>query len=79
MPSPCSRCRDNSRHCLVHPTSGRCSECIDYSVKCDLVVTQPKWNRLNRDKKKLQDQLHQAQEETVTAHSRELRLHQQLA
>ncbi|KAF2192699.1 hypothetical protein K469DRAFT_317348 [Zopfia rhizophila CBS 207.26] len=53
MPSPCSRCRDNGRRCLVHPALGRCSECINRSVKCDLVVTQPEWNQLDRDKKKL--------------------------
>ncbi|KAF2188444.1 hypothetical protein K469DRAFT_767244 [Zopfia rhizophila CBS 207.26] len=79
MPSPCSRCRNNGRRCLVHPTSGCCSECINHSIKCNLVVTQPEWNWLDRDKKKLQDQLRQAQEETVAARSQELRLHQQLA
>ncbi|KAF2182899.1 hypothetical protein K469DRAFT_222365 [Zopfia rhizophila CBS 207.26] len=79
MPSPCSRCRDNDLQCLVNPASGRCSECVDRNVKCDLVVTQPEWNRLDRDKKKLQEQLRRAQEETVAARSRELRLHRQLA
>ncbi|KAF2179119.1 hypothetical protein K469DRAFT_322608 [Zopfia rhizophila CBS 207.26] len=60
MPSPCSRCRDNGRRCLVHLASRRCSECIDRNVKCDLVVTQPEWNRLDRDKERLQRQLEKA-------------------
>ncbi|KAF2181550.1 hypothetical protein K469DRAFT_792018 [Zopfia rhizophila CBS 207.26] len=65
MPSPCSRCRDNGRCCLVHLSSGRCSECIDRNTKCDLVVTQPEWNRLDRDKERLRRQLEKAQDDLL--------------
>ncbi|KAF2182981.1 hypothetical protein K469DRAFT_217855 [Zopfia rhizophila CBS 207.26] len=41
MPSPCTRCRDNGRQCLVNLSSRRCSECISRSIKCDLVVSPP--------------------------------------
>ncbi|KAF2179910.1 hypothetical protein K469DRAFT_797885, partial [Zopfia rhizophila CBS 207.26] len=75
MPSPCSRCRDNGRRYLVHLSSGRCSECINRNVKCDLVVTQPEWNRLDHDKERLYHQLEKAQDDLLThrRHEKELR------
>ncbi|KAF2180989.1 hypothetical protein K469DRAFT_437765, partial [Zopfia rhizophila CBS 207.26] len=75
--SPCSRCHDNDRRCLVNLVSGRCSECIDRNVKCDLVVTQPEWNRLDRDKERLQQRLRAAEEDTLAVKSQELHLHSQ--
>ncbi|KAF2177319.1 hypothetical protein K469DRAFT_809518 [Zopfia rhizophila CBS 207.26] len=71
MPLPCSHCRDNGRHCLVYLSSRRCSECIDRNVKCDLVMTQPEWNRLDRDKECLRCQLEKAQDDLLDYRRRE--------
>ncbi|KAF2176122.1 hypothetical protein K469DRAFT_510450, partial [Zopfia rhizophila CBS 207.26] len=67
MPSPCSRCRDNGRQCLVRLSSGRCSECINRNTKCDLILEKTQDNLLN----------HCRREEELRAHER--CLHQELA
>ncbi|KAF2176719.1 hypothetical protein K469DRAFT_812682 [Zopfia rhizophila CBS 207.26] len=79
MPTPCSNCSRRDDDCLVNLSSGRCSACNDRNVKCDLIVSQPEWDRLDRDKAKLRRQLERAEEDALEARSRALRLRRELA
>ncbi|KAF2178997.1 hypothetical protein K469DRAFT_801590 [Zopfia rhizophila CBS 207.26] len=53
MLTPCLNCSRRGNNCLMNLSSGRCSACAGRNVKCDLIVSQPEWDRLNRDKEKL--------------------------
>ncbi|KAF2174784.1 hypothetical protein K469DRAFT_101304 [Zopfia rhizophila CBS 207.26] len=90
MPTPCSNCSRRGDDCLVNLSSGRCSACNDRNAKCDLVVSQPEWDRIDCDKEKLRRQLEKAQDEAIEtrrrllladqeAQARERRLRRELA
>ncbi|KAF2175520.1 hypothetical protein K469DRAFT_764861 [Zopfia rhizophila CBS 207.26] len=53
MLTPCSNCSRRGDNCLVNLSSSHCSACNNRNVKCDLIVSQPEWDHLNRDKEKL--------------------------
>ncbi|KAF2834075.1 hypothetical protein M501DRAFT_1004142 [Patellaria atrata CBS 101060] len=72
MPTPCSSCRRSSRSCIVDIPSGFCSECLARGTKCDLVVTQKDWDKLDALKAKLRSELDAAERaEDETARLRE--------
>ncbi|KAF2192377.1 hypothetical protein K469DRAFT_310548 [Zopfia rhizophila CBS 207.26] len=79
MPTPCSNCSRRGDDCLVNLSSGRCSACASRNVKCDLVVSQPEWDRIDRDKEKLRHQLDSLEDQRSELRARELRLRRELA
>ena len=79
MPTPCSNCKRRGDNCIVHLVSSRCAAYNNRNVKCDLVVTEEEWNRLDRDKTKLARQLEDIEEKELELRSKKLRLRRQLA
>lgn len=85
MPSPCGACRRASKKCLVDALSGYCARCLEKHLKCDLVVTEADWGRLDQAcekvEKELKDtvaQVFAAEESCPVLLSKQLRLLEQL-
>jgi len=80
MPTPCSNCRTAkpARSCRVSLASGRCSECISRNVKCDLVVTEKDWQKVDDKESQLRSQLSEARRIRDEAFAREERLMKEL-
>jgi hypothetical protein len=88
----CSTCAKHGRICKVHIRSGKCNECVRRGQRCDLQVTRSEFDRLIKEKSKLQQGISEAvraQEEADealqkaldarrTARAREERLRRQL-
>ncbi|KAF2834072.1 hypothetical protein M501DRAFT_1004844 [Patellaria atrata CBS 101060] len=78
MPTPCSACRRFSRSCIVDIPSGFCSECLARGSKCDLVVTQKDWDKLDALKARTRSELAAAEDEQESLQARVRRLRNQL-
>ncbi|KAI9881990.1 MAG: hypothetical protein M1823_006292 [Watsoniomyces obsoletus] len=85
MPTPCGFCRRASEKCLVDVSSGPCARCISMGIKCDLIVSEADWKRVEQEREKLKSQLENTVEELLAAKeslrallSRQLRLLKQL-
>jgi len=62
MPTPCSRCVQDSRRCFVDLSSGFCSECLDHGHKsCDLVLSDKEWDAVQEKQRSLQAELRVAE------------------
>lgn len=71
MPTPCSRCRTSRppKECKVSLASGRCLSCISSGAKCDLVVTEKDWEKVERQEEDLRRQLADARRQQDEAFS----------
>lgn len=85
MTLPCSNCRnfrpksgDPPRICKIDLSSSRCSECLAHNSKCDLVVTDKDWSKLDESKRKLELELEEIEERKSELDVRRLRLRKQL-
>ncbi|KAF2842569.1 hypothetical protein M501DRAFT_998914 [Patellaria atrata CBS 101060] len=74
MPTPCSACRRSSRSCIVDIPSGFCSECLARGTKCDLVVTQKDWDKLDVLKARTRSELAAAEHDEELALDHEERV-----
>ncbi|KAF2835575.1 hypothetical protein M501DRAFT_999059 [Patellaria atrata CBS 101060] len=72
MPTPCSTCRRQSRTCRLDLSSGFCSKCVARGSKCDLMVTQKDWDKLNASRSELRRKLAEARVSRDNAHARML-------
>ena len=78
MPTPCSNCRRSKRDCKIDTSSGRCSACLSRNSKCDLVVSEKDWEKLDAEKSRLQRELDEIDERRSELDVRRLRLRKQL-
>jgi len=88
----CSTCAKHGRVCKVHVRSGKCNECVRRGQRCDLQVSKSEFDRMLKEKEKLQSKIAEAQraqdaadealqkalEERQIARAREARLRQQM-
>ncbi len=85
MSSPCGACRRAGAKCLVDVSSGYCARCLERHLKCDLVVTEADWDRLERAREKVEQELKDTVAQVLAAEesrrvllSKQLRLLEQL-
>ena len=58
---PCKECVKHGLVCCVGPGSGRCLECVRSTHrKCDLVVSEQEWSRVERDRVRLHAECQEA-------------------
>ncbi len=57
MALSCGACRRAGAKCLVDVSSGYCARCLERHLKCNLVVTEADWERLERAREKVEQEL----------------------